>query len=206
MVNSEKGVQSMKKRAALGMATAAVLALVSVAWAADAKDQPVRFKSGDLTFTILKSDGVTPVEGTEVKVKKSARSKALSEGVTDKQGQVVIALAAGGYVLNVSGRNISDLTVADDALLTECRVVLDDDKAGLLLAGGGAAAATETGASVGAGSSFTTIAVGGVAVMVAAGVGYAIYDHNKDDDDDSEPELPPTEPARPTSRPRTSTR
>ena len=122
------------------------------------------------------------------------------------QGQVGIALAAGGYVLNVSGRNISDLTVADDALLTECRVVLDDDKAGLLLAGGGAAAATETGASVGAGSSFTTIAVGGVAVMVAAGVGYAIYDHNKDDDDDSEPELPPTEPARPTSRPRTSPR
>ena len=189
------------------MVAAAVLALASVSWAADAKDQPVRFKSGDLTFTILKSDGVTPVENTEVKVKKSARSKALSEAVTDKQGQVVIGLAAGGYVLNVSGRNISDLTVADDAVLTECRVVLDDDKAGLLLAdGGAAAAATETGAEVGAGTSFTTIAIGGVAVMVAAGGGYAIYDHNKDDDGEPEPEEPLPTPTRPTSRPRTSPR
>lgn len=188
------------------MAVAAVLTLASVAWAADQKDQPVRFKSGDLTFTILKSDGVTPVENTEVKVKKSARSKALSEAVTDKQGQVVIGLAAGAYVLNVSGRNISDLTVADDAALTECRVVLDDDKAGLLLADGGAAAATETGAEVGAGPSFTTIVIGGVAVMVAAGGGYAIYDHNQDDDKDSEPVEPLPTPTRPTSRPRTSPR
>ena len=188
------------------MAVAAVMALASMAWAADAKDQPVRFKAGDLTFTILKSDGVTPVEGTVVQVKKSARSKALGEGVTDKQGKTVIVLAAGGYVLNVSGRDISVLTVADDGTLTESRVVLDDDKAGLLPAGAGGAAAAETGVALGTGASFTTIVIGGVAVMVAAGGGYAIYDHNKDDDKESEPKEFPTEPVQPTSRPRTSLR
>ena len=206
----------MKKQNWMGM----ILACAMLAAGAAVAAEEVIFKSGDLAFTILKSDGVTPVEGAEVKVKASARSKALAESVTDKQGNVVLNLAAGQYVLNVVGRNISEMKVADDGVLSVCRVVLDDDKAGLVLAGGAAAAATTAGAAgagaagagaaigaaaVGAGT-LSTVVIGGVAVMVAAGGGYAVYDHNKDDDDkDEEPVVPPT-PVRPSTRTRPSNR
>ena len=195
----------MSKKFWTGLVVACAMLAAGAAVAAD----EVIFKSGDLAFTILKSDGVTPVEGAEVKVKASARSKALAESVTDKQGNVVLNLASGQYVLNVLGRNISELKVADDGALSVCRVVLDDDKAGLLLTGGAAAAgagAAVGAAAVGAGT-LSTVGIGGVAGMVAAGGGYAVYDHNKDDDDDEdeEPVVPPT-PVRPSTRTRPSNR
>lgn len=206
MVKAKKGPRKiMSKKFWTGLVVACAMLAAGAAVAAD----EVIFKSGDLAFTILKSDGVTPVEGAEVKVKASARSKALAESVTDKQGNVVLNLASGQYVLNVLGRNISELKVADDGALSVCRVVLDDDKAGLLLTGGAAAAgagAAVGAAAVGAGT-LSTVVIGGVAVMVAAGGGYAVYDHNKDDDDDEdeEPVVPPT-PVRPSTRTRPSNR
>lgn len=189
----------MKKINWVGMVLAACLLMSTVAWAAEKAEQPVIFKSGDISFTILKSDGETPLDGAKIKLSHSAKSKVLAEAVANKDGQAVIPLKAGKYFLKVEGRNISDMNVADEATIAECRVILDNDKAGLILGGGagaaaagvaaagtGAAAAAGTGAAVAAGTAatigagtFTTVVVGGAAVMVAAGGGYAVYDHNK---------------------------
>jgi hypothetical protein len=193
------------------LASVAVLlsALVLSSAFAQEESQEVRFKSGEITFTILKSDGVTPVDGAEVKIRRTVRSKPFEEKIADSEGTTVIGLEAGEYVLNVQGRNISKLLVADDAVLSVCRVVLDDDKAAAVLAGGAAAAAATTagagagvaatGAAVGAGVS--TLVVGGVAVVVATGAGVAIYENNNDDDDDPEPEPTPEPTPAPRRRP-----
>ena len=202
----------MNKSRWIGLALAAAALLTCGAWAQEKASPSVQFKTGDIAFTILKSDGVTPVEEAKIMIRRSARSKALAEAVADKQGNAVITLAKGKYVLNVEGRNISELNVADDAELLVCRVVLDDDKAAAALAAGAGTAAVAagvgTGAAVGAAAvgagTFTTIVVGGVAVMAAAGGGYAIYDNNKDDDKDDTP-VPPVPPT-PDSRRRPSTR
>ena len=182
------------------------------AWAAEKVEQSVLFKSGDISFTILKSDGETPMDGAKIKLSRSAKSKVLAEAVANKNGQAVISLAAGKFFLKVEGRNITEMNVADEAEITECRVVLDNDKAGLILAGGASAAAVGAGAATAAGAAaavgagtFTTIVVGGAAVMVAAGGGYAVYDHNKDDDDPV-PEPTPTPTPTPTPRTRPSNR
>ena len=206
----------MKRIDWVGMALAACLSMSTVAWAAEKAEQPVVFKSGDISFTILKSDGETPLDGAKIQLSRSAKSKVLAEAVANKDGQAAVPLKAGKYFLKVEGRNISDMNVADEAAISECRVILDDDKAGLILAGGagaaavgvaagtGAAVAAGTAAAVGAGT-FTTIVVGGAAVMVAAGGGYAVYDHNKDDDDPV-PEPTPTPTPTPTPRTRPSNR
>ena len=206
----------MKKINWVGVGLVACLLMSTMAWAAEKAEQPVLFKSGDISFTILKSDGETPVDGAKIKLSRSVKSKTLSEAVANKDGQAVISLAAGKYFLKVEGRNITEMNVADEAAITECRVVLDDDKAGLVLVGGAGAAAAGaavagTGAAaagaaaaIGAGT-FTTIVVGGAAVMVAAGGGYAVYDHNKDDDDPV-PEPTPTPTPTPTPRARPSNR
>ena len=188
----------MKKINWVGMVLAACLLMSTATWAAEKAEQPVLFKSGDISFTILKSDGETPVDGAKIKLSRSAKSKVLAEAVANKDGQAVIPLKAGKYFLKVEGRNISEMNVADAATIAECRVILDGDKAGLILGGGagaaaagvaaagtgaaaagaGAAVAAGTAATIGAGT-FTTVVVGGAAVMVAAGGGYAVYDHNK---------------------------
>ena len=188
----------MKRMNWIGMVLAACLLMSPVAWAVEKADQPVIFKSGDISFTILKSDGETPVDGAKIKLSHSAKSKVLAEAVANKDGQAVIPLKAGKYFLKVEGHDISDMNVADEATIAECRVILDNDKAGLILgsgagaaaagvaaagtgaaaAGTGAAVAAGTAATIGAGT-FTTVVVGGAAVMVAAGGGYAVYDHNK---------------------------
>ncbi len=188
----------MKSVKWFGMSLAACLLMSTVAWAAEKAEQPVVFKAGDISFTILKSDGETPVDGAKIKLSRSAKSKVLAEAVANKDGQAVIPMENGKYFLKVEGRNISEMNVAADGTIAECRVVLDDDKAGLVVAGGagaaaagaaaagtgaaaagtGAAVAAGTAATIGAGT-FTTVVVGGAAVMVAAGGGYAIYDHNK---------------------------
>ena len=208
----------MKKRSWFGWVLAVSLSMSIGAWAAEKADQPVIFKSGGIEFTILKSDGETPVDGAKIKLSQSAKSKALAEAVADKDGKAVISLVAGKYFLKVEGRNISEMNVADDAAIKECRVILNDKKAGLIVAGGASAAAVGVGATAGTGAAvaagtaaavgagtFTTIVVGGAAVMVAAGTGAAVYEHNKDDDDPV-PEPTPTPTPTPTPRNRPSDR
>lgn len=188
----------MKSGMRVALAALGLMALAMGVSAQEEASSSVRFKPGEIAFTILKSDGVTPVENAEVKIRRSARSKPLAEATTDKQGNAVLTLAAGQYVLNVAGRNIADLVVEDGATLAMCRVVLDDDKAALLLTGGAAGAAA-AGSTIGTGG-FTTLVVGGVAIMVAAGGGYAIYEHNRDSDKDAPAPAPAPAP-QPVRRP-----
>jgi len=153
----------MKSVKWFGMSLAACLLMSTVAWAAEKAEQPVVFKAGDISFTILKSDGETPVDGAKIKLSRSAKSKVLAEAVANKDGQAVIPMENGKYFLKVEGRNISEMNVAADGTIAECRVVLDDDKAGLVVAGGAGAAAA------GAAAAGTGAAAAGTGAAVAAG-------------------------------------
>ena len=176
----------------------AVLAIVGSAWAVDPSGELVRFKSGPLSFTLLESDGVTPMSGAAIQMQTPEDAAVMAESVSDKQGNADLTMAAGRYLLNVSGRTLSVLEVADDATLTACRVVVP--AAALMVAGQDAEAEEEEEDRKGAFIWLKPVVIGGVAVLVAAG-GYAIYDNNQDDDDDKEePAIPPA--PIPTSKPK----
>ena len=162
------------KIVALVVAVAAWVATVAVQ-AENDPAQLVRFKPGAISFTLLQADGETPLNAAKLELLAPKGSRALAEAVSDPQGLAVVTLATGQYRLNVSGRTLSVLEVADDATLTTCRVVVPEDnrKAGAVLVGGTAAT-----------TMLTPVLIGGGLVLAAAG-GYAIYDNNQDDDDDN---------------------
>jgi hypothetical protein len=175
----------------------AVLAIVGTAYAVDPSGELVRFKSGPLSFTLLESDGVTPMSGAAIQMQTPEDAAVMAESVSDKQGNADLTMAAGRYLLNVSGRTLSVLEVADDATLTACRVVVP---AAALLVAGEDAEAEEEEEDKAAFYWLKPVVIGGVAVLVAAG-GYAIYQNNQDDDDDNTaPTIPPPPP--PTSKPK----
>ncbi len=172
--------------------TVAMLAACG-AWAES--EQLVRFKTGEVSFTLLKSDGATPLAGTELQLLSPQDADVQAEAVSDRLGKAVLSLVEGRYLLNVSGRTLSVLDVADDASLMVCRVVVPD--AALMVAGQEEDEDEDRAVLV---PWLKPVAIGGVAVLVAAG-GYAIYDHNKDDDKD-DPPLPPEPQPEPQPRPR----
>ena len=165
------------KKLFLAMAAMAVFAAGSVQ-AADEAGQLVQFKAGEVSFTLLQADGVTPMKAAELKMLSPEDSRVMAEAVSDHLGQAAVALAEGRYLLNVSGRTLSVMDVAADATLTSCRVVVPE--AALMVAG---QEGEEDQDEVGAPVWLTPVIIGGVAVLVAGGA-YAIYDNNKDDDDD----------------------
>jgi len=156
----------------------ALVASVSVQ-AADGDSQLIQFKTGEVSFTLLQSDGVTPLAAAELKMLSPENGGVLAEAVSDRLGRAAVALSEGRYLLNVSGQNLSVLDVASDATLTSCRVVIPD--AGMLVAG-----QEEEVVEGGAPVWLKPVVIGGVVVLVAGGVGYAIYDNNNDDDDDGD--------------------
>lgn len=185
----------------------AVLTIVGTAWAVDPAGELVRFKSGTLSFTLLEADGVTPMNGAAIQMQAPEDAAVMAESVSDKQGNADLTLAAGRYLLNVSGRTLSVLEVADAATLTACRVVVP--AMALMVAGADAEADAEEEEEnrKGAFIWLKPVVIGGVAVLVAAG-GYAIYDNNQDDDDDKgEPVVPPAPvpPSKPKPTPEPTT-
>lgn len=172
------------------MAVLALVASVSVQ-AADGDSQLIQFKTGEVSFTLLQSDGVTPLAAAELKMLSPQDGGVLAETVSDQLGRAAVALSEGRYLLNVSGQNLSVLDVAGDATLTSCRVVVP---AAAMLVAGQEEEAGEGGAPVW----LKPVVIGGGVVLVA-GVGYAIYDNNDDDDDDDDDQqgddgLPPPPP------------
>lgn len=165
--------------------TAAMLA-AGGAWAEN--EQLVRFKTGDVAFTLLEADGVTPMAGAELKLLSPRDAAVQAEALTDRLGKAVLALSEGRYLLNVSGRTLSVLDVSDEAVMSTCRVVIPD--AALMVAGQEAA---DKGGVLTA-PWLKPVVIGGVVVLVAAG-GYAIYEHNEDDDKKDQPIPPPAPPA-----------
>ena len=162
------------------MALVAMMALaasVSVQ-AAEGDSQLIQFKAGEISFTLLQSDGVTPMSAAELKMLSPENGGVLAEAVSDQLGRAAVALSEGRYLLNVSGQNLSVLDVAGDATLTSCRVVVP--AAAMLVAG-----QEEEVVGGGAPAWLTPVLIGGGVVLVAGG-GYAIYDNNNDDDDDDD--------------------
>ena len=185
-INADKALSVLSKskeeyemRKVMGlMAVLALVATVSVQ-AADGDNQLIQFKTGEVSFTLLQSDGVTPLAAAELKMLSPENGGVLAEAVSDRLGRAAVALSEGRYLLNVSGQNLSVLDVASDATLTSCRVVIPD--AGMLVAG-----QEEEVVEGGAPVWLKPVVIGGVVVLVAGGVGYAIYDNNNDDDDDGD--------------------
>lgn len=180
----------------IAMALMAVLALaIPGSVQADEGDgQLIRFKAGEISFTLLQSDGVMPMSAAELKLLSPENGSVQAEAVSDHLGRAAVALSEGRYLLNVSGQNLSVLDVAGDATLTSCRVVVPD--AALLVAGQEEEEEEDDDDNIGA--ILVPVLIGGAVVFVAAGA-YAVYDHNKDDDDkdgdDGNP--PPPPPANP---------
>ena len=162
----------------------------------------MKFKTGDVSITLLQSDGITPMGAAEIKMLAADDSRVLAESVSDRLGQAVVMLTEGRYLLNVSGRTLAVVEATGDATLTACRVVVPD--AALMVAG--AEAEEDDDDTVAAAPLWLKpVVIGGVVVLAGAG-GYAIYDHNKDSDDDDEEPVPvPTPTPTPTPRTRPST-
>ncbi len=118
----------MKKIAILALALLTVLAM-----GATAADQLVQFKSGEVSFDLRTSDGVSPLADATIQMLSSEDSSVLAEAVSDEMGQAVIALDSGRYLLNISGANLAVMDVVDDATLSACRIIVPD--ASMMIAG-----------------------------------------------------------------------
>lgn len=158
---------------------AAVVCAATVSLAEDQAGQLVRLKAGAISFTLLQSDGVTPLSSAPIRMLATDDNRVLAESTSDKSGQAAMALAEGRYLLNVSGTTLAILEAASDATVASCRVVIP---AGALLVAGAEGEEDEGNQKKGA-FWLNPVVVGGVVVLAAVG-GYAIYDNNNDDDGD----------------------
>ena len=176
----------MKKITWLGLVLLAVFLAASCGWAEEPAGGLIQFKTGEVSFALLQSDGVTPLAGAELQLLSPADAGVQVEAVADRLGKAVVTVAEGRYLLSVSGQTLSVLDVADDATLSVCRVVVPDSA--LLVAGQEDEGEDEK--QVVVVPWLKPVVIGGVAVLVAAGGGYAIYDHNDDDDDKGDTTVP----------------
>ncbi len=154
----------MKKIAILALALLTVLAM-----GASAADQLVQFKSGEVSFDLRTSDGVSPLSDATIQMLSSEDSSVLAEAVSDEMGQAVIALDSGRYLLSISGATLAVMDVADDAALSACRIIVPD--ADMMVAGD-----EETQGEADAAWVLPALGIaGGIAILVAAGF---IIDNN----------------------------
>ena len=160
--------------------------ILSVPFAAQAADQLVQFKAGEISMSVLDSDGVTPLQSAAIKMLSPEDNSVLSETVSDNLGKAVLALEEGRYLLNISDVTLAVMDVSSDATITSCRVVMpaaamlvagqeakdDDNRKG----GGGESA---SGAAIAGGNSWVVPAgiVAGTAILV--GAAWAIIEHQQ---------------------------
>lgn len=151
-----------------------------------------QFKAGDISFSVLDKDAVSPVASASIKLISSESGDVVAEATADELGQAVLALEAGRYLLNISDLNLAVFDVSSVEGISACRVIMPDeallvggaDQDDAAVGGGGAAGAAAGGTFLG--SSVIWPIAGGVAIIgatVAAGI--AIAEHNDDDDGDS---------------------
>ena len=85
-LQNQKGMESnMKKAITLALALA-----LGVSFAAQAADQLVQFKAGDIAMTVLDSDGVSPLADASIKMLSPEDNSILTETVSDDFGKAVI--------------------------------------------------------------------------------------------------------------------
>ena len=161
----------------------ALALLVGVTMSAQAADQLVQFKAGDIAMTVLDSDGVSPLADASIKMLSPEDNSVLSETVSDGFGKAVLALEEGRYLLNISDMTLAVMDVSADASITSCRVVIP--AAAMLVAGqeakdGGGASAS--GAAVAGGSTLGSFVVpagivAGAAILI--GGAWAVIEHQQ---------------------------
>lgn len=183
-LQNQKGMESnMKKAITLALAFA-----LGVTFAAQAADQLVQFKAGDIAMTVLDSDGVSPLADASIKMLSPEDNSVLSETVSDDFGKAVLALEEGRYLLNISDITLAVMDVSSDAALTSCRVIMP--AASMLVAGqeakdtdkGGGTSASGAAVAGGAGAGLSSWIVpagivAGAAVLI--GGAWAIIDHQQ---------------------------
>ncbi len=179
----------MKKIAILALALLTVLAM-----GATAADQLVQFKSGEVSFDLRTSDGVSPLADATIQMLSSEDSSVLAEAVSDEMGQAVIALDSGRYLLSVSGATLAVMDVADDASLSACRIIVPD--ASMMVAG-----AEDDQDQEEADAAWVLPALGiagGIAILV--GAGFIIDNNTKGDSKGGSAVTTPTEPTTPPAK------
>ena len=144
--------------------------------------QWVRFKTGEVSLTLLDSNGVLPMKNAEVKLLSSEDNKELLSTISDGSGRAMVTMDAGRYLLNVSGRTLAVVEFADDATLTSCRVVVPAQD--MMVAGQEGAVA---------GSMLVPLIVGGTAVLVIP-VYEHVDDESEEDEEDGGNTVPPPAP------------
>lgn len=148
-----------------------LLAAASMALAG-ALDQ---FKAGNVSFTVLDTDGSSPLSSASIKLISSESGDVVAEATADELGQAVVAIDAGRYVLNISDINLALFDVDAAEGLSSCRVIMPD---AALLVGGQDVVEEEEEDSNRKGAAWIWPVAGGIAaVALLVGAGFAI-DHN----------------------------
>ena len=185
------------KKIAVSVVALFALAAVSMAGAIN------QFKAGDISFSVLDKDGVTPVSSASIKLLSSETGDVVAEATADELGQAVVAIDAGRYLLNISDLNLAVFDVSSAEGISTCRVIMpdaallvggqdDDSDGGASVSGGAAGAAGGTFYS----SQWVWLVGGVTAVGLLVGAG-AIIDHNTHHHhhgNGEQIELPPTVP------------
>jgi len=83
-------------------------------------------KSGLCQFKVLASDGVKPLAGAVVKFIDGNDEKKVLDATADKAGKCSMELAAGRFILSINDINVSVLDIADNATISECRIIMPD--------------------------------------------------------------------------------
>lgn len=177
---------------------AAILALsVTLGLTAQAADEAKRiphFKTGDLTITLLDTDGINPLAGAALTLTDAQSGDQVVEAQASKSGVCEINLENGRYVLGVDGKNITVVDASEQGDMDWARIIVNDSS---MMVGGQAGETVATFTFLGlTGDAAVAAAVAAGVITVGAG-GTIIYNEVDDDDDDDDPT--PTTPTTPTS-------
>jgi hypothetical protein len=149
-----------------------VLALIAVASMALASGLN-QFKAGDISFSILDKDALTPLASASIKLISSESGDVVAEATADEMGQAVVALDEGRYLLNISDINLAVFDVSSAEGISACRVIMPD--AALLVGGQD----DGNGDANGGGATVIWPVIGGIAAfaIVLGGTYWAIEDY-----------------------------
>lgn len=168
----------------LGVLVAVLTLCAGTAMASDTEGPShglLKLKAGSCIFTLLDSNGVKPIADSTLSLASVKDGKSIAKTAPDRMGRCVLNVPEGRHILRVNERNITIVEASDAAKIKECRILLSEDA----LVVGGQEEEVEKKKKGGAPwLTGKTVVIGTVAVLTA-GAGYAIYEHNKDDDEEA---------------------
>lgn len=160
-----------KIRIMAGMLAVSALTAVAMAETATTSGKMLRMQPGNSVFTILDTNGVRPMPGSELAVRDLKDGQALTTAIADKAGRAIVELTEGRFILSVGKLNLSVLDVSPDADHTECRIVMPTQD--MLVGGQAEEEIPEADPVTLQNSMMTPLVIGGGLVLVG-GVAYGI--------------------------------